>query len=106
VGPRLATPRCVVAAGTIGTGLAVALGASQRCGAIAHSITASRRVLIVTALPEFLVAITLVIVFATGGVPHPARVSFIPARTYPGAAQDVGAACATSVIVIVPYIAV
>jgi peptide/nickel transport system permease protein len=107
VGPRLANSAVLVfAAGAIGSIVGVGMGVAatlKRDGWFDR--IASISALTVTALPEFLIAIALVLVFATSGFQILPAVSYLAPGTY--AWSDLSIVVlpvATLVIVIVPYI--
>jgi peptide/nickel transport system permease protein len=107
VGPRIANSAVLVLlAGVVGTVLGVALGmlaAARRDGIIDNALSVSA--LAVTALPEFVVAIVLVMLFASLVWHWLPAVSFIPPGVSPWADPSLLVLpVATLVVVIVPYI--
>lgn len=107
VGPRLANSAFLVVAATlIGTFLGVWLGvlaASRRDSKLDHGL--SLVALTVTALPEFLVALALVMVFATLVWQVLPAVSAFPPEDSPWShLKELVLPVATLVIVIVPYL--
>jgi peptide/nickel transport system permease protein len=106
-GPRLINSAVLVAiAGVLGSALGVVvgvIGALRRDRWFDHG--SSVIALAVTALPEFVVAIALVMLFATVVFPVLPAVSFLPAGTYAwGVPKMLVLPVATLIIVIVPYI--
>jgi peptide/nickel transport system permease protein len=96
----------VVAAGVIGTLIGVALGvvaAARRDSLLDHALSVTA--LAITALPEFVVAVILVIVFAAV-VWHlfPAVSVFVPGSAPWSNPRELVLPVATLVIVIVPYV--
>lgn len=95
----------VVLAGVIGTFIGVGAGvfaAARRDGWLDHSCTVFA--LVLTALPEFLIGIVLVIVFATSVFHVLPAVSLVPPGTHPWSNPEVLVLpVATLVLVIVPY---
>ena len=108
VGPRFVdSAALVVIAGAVGAVLGVALGAIaalRRDGVFDHMMSVAS--LGLTALPEFVIAIGLVLVFATNLLHVLPAISLIPPGTNPLSHPSVLVLpVATLVIVIVPYIA-
>lgn len=96
----------MLVAGLIGIPLAIALGvflAMRRDRPVDDVL--STGTLVVAALPEFVVAIALILLFATQVAPVLPAVSLIPDGTSPWAVpQNIVLPAATLIIVIVPYI--
>jgi peptide/nickel transport system permease protein len=107
VSPKLLNSAILVfLAGAIGAVLGVALGivATVRRDGWFDRVS-SVAALTVTALPEFIVGVTLVLLFATGGLEILPAVSFLPPGTYAWSDPKLLVLpVATLVIVIVPYI--
>lgn len=107
ISPKLANSAVlVVLAGVIGSIVGVALGilATLRRDGWFDRVT-SVGVLTVTALPEFIIAVILVLLFATGGLQILPAVSYLPPGTYAWSQpSQLVLPVATLVIVIVPYI--
>jgi peptide/nickel transport system permease protein len=107
VGPRIGNSAIlVVLAGVVGTVIGVLLGvlaAARRYGLLDHGLSVIA--LVVTALPEFVVGVVLVIIFSTVAFHWlPAVADFAPnasAWNYP---NQLVLPVATLVIVIIPYI--
>ncbi len=95
----------VFLAGVIGTILGVGAGvfaAARRDGWLDHTFTLSS--LVLTALPEFLIGLTLVIVFATSVFHVLPAVSLVPPGTHPWSNPELLVLpVATLVLVVVPY---
>ena len=107
VGPRLLNSAAlVVLAGVIGTTIGVGLGifaALRRDKAVDHGIAVAS--LAITSLPEFVIAIVLIILFATSVLHLLPAVSLVSPGTKPWSQPNLLVLpVATLVIVIVPYI--
>jgi peptide/nickel transport system permease protein len=107
VGPRLLNSAAlVVLAGVIGTAIGVGLGifaALRRDKAVDHGIAVAS--LAITSLPEFVIAIVLIILFATSVFHLLPAVSLVSPGTKPWSHPNLLVLpVATLVIVIVPYI--
>ncbi|HLN04732.1 MAG TPA: ABC transporter permease [Acidimicrobiales bacterium] len=107
VSPRLVDSAVLVAlAGAIGTVIGVALGAYaalRKDKLLDHVFSVVA--LAVTSLPEFVIAIILIILFATVVSHLLPAVSLLPPGTYPwNSPKDMVLPVATLVIVIVPYL--